>query len=75
MLLRNKLKPFIGGYRMKKPNNRQIEVAREALKEYDSMIEEINQNSDPRLFFKNLTIVGNDFDECYGMIFSVEMDK
>ena len=75
LLLSHKLKPFIGGYRMKKPNNRQIEVAREALKEYDSMIEEINQNSDPRLFFKNLTIVGNDFDECYGIIFSVEMYK
>ena len=25
--------------------------------------------------FDVLSIVGNDFDECYDMIFSVEMDK
>lgn len=73
LLLSHELRPFVGGYRMKKPNDRQIEVAREALKEYDAMLEKVNQNSDSKFF--NPTNVGNDFDKCYGMIFSVEMEK
>lgn len=73
LVLSHELRPFVGGYRMKKPNDRQIEVAREALKEYDAMLEKVNQNSDSKFF--NPTNVGNDFDKCYGMLFSVEMDK
>lgn len=73
LVLSHELRQFIGAYRMKKPNDRQIEVAREALKEYDAMLEKINQNSDSKFF--NPTNVGNDFDKCYGMMFSVKMKK
>ena len=63
LLLSHELSPFVCGYRMRKPDDQQIEVAREALKEYDTNFNTLNVNA------------GNNSDQCYGILFSVEMDK
>ncbi len=75
VLSHNELRAFVSGYRMSKPTNKQIEVAREALKEYDTMIERVCKDSDLHFFNTVNANIGNDFDECYGILFSVEMDR
>ncbi len=68
-LLKGPLNKFFYWYMTAKPTNRQLEVARESLKEYDKMVEELSNRSDFEIF---KPLLDAQTVSCYGRIFSVE---
>lgn len=59
---------FIGWYKVKKPNNEQLKVAREAIKEYDKMVQEVNKDPDKKIreiLDEDLTVIHMYYDTIY----------